>query len=154
ERASRRIGSLVSFSGSRVPFMSLTDHLRPSISNGQPIEQAMIRRWWHEEHSARGRLVWEYHLEGRFLDAVWFPDATDGAGEATGLRAAATHPIGGQPVVLCEAKVELTPELIGQALVYRVFAQRAGAEVRSTVLFVQTSVPALETAARELGLEV
>jgi hypothetical protein len=33
--------------------------LRDAITNGNPHEQALIRRWWHQQHNAQGRLVWE-----------------------------------------------------------------------------------------------
>ena len=38
------------------------NYLRESISNGNAREQALIRRWWHEQHKAQGCIVWEYQL--------------------------------------------------------------------------------------------
>ena len=84
--------------------MPLTDHLLPSVSNGHPREQALVRRWWREVQGARGLLVWEYYLEGCYLDAVWFPEASEARVEASGMRAPIAHPLDGRPVVLCEAK--------------------------------------------------
>ena len=118
--------------------MPLTDYLRPPISNGNPVEQALIRGWWHEEQGAKGRLVWEYYLGDCYLDAMWFPDAAATGEEQPGTGAPKRFPLAGAGVVLCEAKQRLTPELIGQALVYGVFARRGGAEVRSTVIFAES----------------
>jgi hypothetical protein len=56
--------------------------------------------------------------------------------------------------VLCEAKLRLTPELIGQALVYGSFARRLGAKVQSIVIFAEKGSESLQEAAKELGLEV
>lgn len=133
--------------------MPISDYLQRAVSNGQPREQALIRRWWHEAHGARGRLVWEYYLGNCYVDAIWFPEASEN-GEMSGASAPTAFPIRGVPVVLCEAKLRLTPELIGQALLYKVFAQRGGAQVRSTVIFAETAQPEFTSAAEELGLEV
>ena len=57
-------------------------------------------------------------------------------------------------MVLCEAQVSFIPELIGQALVYKQFALRAGALVRETAVFAETGTPSLRVAAQELGLTV
>ena len=132
---------------------SVDSYLRPSVSNGHPREQALIRRWWQEVHRGRGALVWEYYLGNCYLDAMWFPDTQNG-GEFPGVGAPAAFPILGVPVVLCEAKRRLTAELIGQALVYRSFARRAGADVRSTTIFAETAHPEFKLAAEDLGLEV
>ena len=64
------------------------NYLRNSISNGSELEQALIRRWWHEEHESRGRIVWEYYLDWWYADAILFYNektkAVEGAaGEAT-----------------------------------------------------------------------
>ena len=132
--------------------MATGDYLRASVSNGHPHEQALIRRWWHETHGARGRLVWEYYLGDCYLDAMWFPDANDRGTELPGIGAPTNYPIASVPVVLCEAKLRLTPELIGQALVYGSFARRAGENVQSIVIFAETARPAFVTAAEYLGL--
>ena len=134
--------------------MSAANYDRPAISNGHPKEQALIRRWWHEVHAARGRLVWEYYLGDCYLDAMWFPEADETAAEYPGTSAPTRFPIAGATVVLCEAKLRLTPELVGQALMYGTFARRAGAEISSMVIFAETGKPAFVSAAKELGLEV
>ena len=134
--------------------MIIDDYTRPSISNGIQKEQALIRRWWHEVHGARGRLVWEYYLGDCYLDAMWFPDAEESAVEYPGIGAPTRFPISGATVVLCEAKLRLTPELVGQALMYRTFARHAGAQISSTVIFAETGKPAFVSAAEELGLQV
>ena len=128
--------------------------LRASISNGVAEEQALIRRWWHEVEHARGRLVWEYYLEGRYVDAVWFPGAPGAGEECDGKNAPARFPLNGAEVVLCEAKRTLSPELVGQALVYAVFAVRARAQLRETIVFAETGDEAMRSAARDLGLTV
>lgn len=118
------------------------------------MEQALIRRWWHEVHEARGRIVWEYFLGECYADAVWFPE-TGGVGEEyPGTRASERFPIERQTVVLCEAKLRLNPELIGQALVYAVMARSAGADVRATVAFAERGSKSMVAAAKALGLEV
>jgi hypothetical protein len=134
--------------------MPLSDYLRAPVSNGNPTEQALIRRWWHEEHGAKGRLVWEYYLGGCYLDAMRFPEAAEAGQEFSGAGAPKRFPLHGVPVVLCEAKQRLTPELIGQALVYTVFARRASADVRSTVIFAESGGDSFRSAAEELGLRV
>jgi len=134
--------------------MSFADYLRTPVSNGNPVEQALIRQWWHEEQGAKGRLVWEYYLGDCYLDAMWFPDADIEGEEHPGTGAPRRFPLAGASVVVCEAKQRLTPELIGQALVYSVFARRAGADVRSTVIFAQAGGDAFKTAAEDLGLAV
>ena len=126
----------------------------PPISNGNPEEQALIRRWWHEQHAARGLMVWEYYLNGCYVDAVWFHDHSATGTEEQGLKAPIRFPIIGKPIVLCEAKVRLTPELIGQALVYGSFARRLGADVAGIVIFAKSGSHALVTAAEDLGLQV
>lgn len=134
--------------------MPVSDYVRAAISNGHPREQALIRRWWHEKHGARGRIVWEYYLGGCYLDAMWFPESTDSGSEYPGLGAPAKFPIAGVPVVLCEAKLRLNAELIGQALVYGTLARRANADVRSVMIFAETALPAFRTASEDLGLVV
>lgn len=134
--------------------MPTTDYLRPPVCNGHPLEQALIRQWWKEVHGARGRMVWEYYLGDCYADAVWFPDADEIDAEYPGTRAATTFPINGASIVLCEAKLRLSPELIGQAVVYRFLARAAGARVRSVVLLAQKSSPPLQAAAEDAGFQV
>lgn len=134
--------------------LSIEEYIRPAVCNGHPREQALIRRWWYEVHGARGRLFWEYHLDGCYLDALWLPDVEDRGSELRGAQAPKAFAIEGVPVVLCEAKLRLNPELIGQALVYGVLARRFGAQVRSTVIFAEEARSPLRSAADELGLEV
>lgn len=134
--------------------MTLPNYHLPAISNGHPREQALIRRWWHEAHGARGRIVWEYYLGDCYLDAMWFPDAEEGAAEYPGTEAPARFPVAGAQVILCEAKLRLTPELVGQALMYATFARRAGAQIRATVIFAEVGRATFASAAEELGLQV
>ena len=130
------------------------EFLRVPVSNGSPEEQALIRRWWHKEHEAQGRVVWEYHFKGnRYADAIWFPDA-EGSFEEEGKEAPKRFPLAENEIVLCEAKLELTPELVGQALVYRQFVLYAGALVRQTVVFAEIGCDSLRRAAGDLGLTV
>lgn len=131
---------------------SLAPFLRPSVSNGIQREQALIRKWWHERHGARGLLVWEYYLEGRYVDAVWFPYVATGNGERSGRSAPKLHPLAGRRVELCEAKRQLDPELIGQAVVYRQFALRAGAIVDQVNVFSESASEAMLQVAAELEL--
>ena len=129
--------------------------LRPSICNGNPNEQAQIRRWWHEEHSAKGRLIWEYPLFDCWLDAIWIPDAPCYGVEESGLKLPSRFPLRGQRIVVCEAKHRrVSASLIGQALVYGAFARRAGAIVDRTVVFAERVTPELAEIASELGLHV
>jgi hypothetical protein len=134
--------------------MPAADFLKPPVCNGHPTEQALIRSWWHEEQRARGRLVWEYFLGECYADAVWFPEAKVTGEECPGTSANRKYPIRGMPVVLCEAKLRLNPELIGQALVYGVLARSAGADLRSIVVFAEIAAPSMKAAAEELGLHV
>jgi hypothetical protein len=99
-------------------------------------------------------MVWEYYLGDCYLDAMWFPDAGERAAEYPGTEAPQRFPISGASVVICEAKLRLTPELVGQALMYGTFARRAGARVKATVIFAESGGPTFVAAARELGLEV
>ena len=130
-------------------------YLREPITNGNPHEQALIRRWWHDQHNAQGQLVWEYPICGRWVDAIWFPDAAEAGLEQSGLKLPSRFPISGARIVLCEAKhLHVTPALIGQALVYTAFARRAGAIVERTVIFADAVAPDIYAAAVDLGLEV
>lgn len=134
--------------------MSTADYLRPAVCNGHPVEQALIRRWWNEAHGARGCLVWEYYLGDCYADAVWFPDAAETGAEHPGTRAVAKFPMSGASVVLCEGKLRLTPELIGQAVVYRFLARAAGANVQYVVLFAESASPGFQAAAEDAGFQV
>ena len=129
-------------------------YVRPAVSNGRPGEQAQIRRWWYEVHRAQGILVWEYYLGDCFVDAIWFPDADESGVEYSGLGAPAKFPLIKASVVICEAKARLSPELIGQALLYGALARRAGADVRGVIILAESGRPAFQAAARDLGLEV
>jgi hypothetical protein len=132
----------------------MSEYFRPAISNGNPHEQALIRRWWHENHAARGRIVWEYCLEGLYADAIWFPEIAGHGIEETGQQSSLRFPLRGSRVVLCEAKIKLTPELIGQALVYAWYAEQAGASVEETIVFAQLDPYSRQKAAEALGLTV
>ncbi len=120
-------------------------------SRGRP---ALIRRWWIEEQSARGLLVWEYYLNGRYADCFWFIDDMCHGQEASGHRATQLYPLKNQRVALCEAKVDLTPEVIGQALVYSRFAIRKGAQLEKIFVFSETGSKPMQDIAVDLGLEV
>ncbi len=74
--------------------------------------------------------------------------------EESGGRAPDRFPLSGTEIVLCEAKLDLTPEVVGQALVYRQFISYAGATLRQTVVFSETGSDAMRRAASELGLLV
>lgn len=128
--------------------------LRPAISNGNPHEQALIRRWWVEQCQSQGELVWEYHLAGYYIDAVWFKNSASNGVEHPGRNTNEMFPIDGQRIVVCESKLKLTPELVGQALVYSQLARRAGATVDATVLLCTASNPTIKSVACELGLDV
>jgi len=132
----------------------MTDYQQSPVSHGNPAEQALIRRWWHEVEQARGRLVWEYYLEGRYVDAVWFPCDSGARAESDGKDAPCRFPLKGAEVVLCEAKRTLTPELIGQALVYSVLAVRAQARLRGAIVFAEKGDDSMRQAAKALGLSV
>jgi hypothetical protein len=134
--------------------MSTSDYIRPAVCNGHPKEQALIRRWWSEVNSARGCLVWEYYLGDCYADAVWFPEAEQGGLEHPGTNGMTRFPIAGRSIVLCEAKLRLTPELIGQGLVYRHLARVAGARLQSVVLFAERSNPSFRAAAEDAGFQV
>jgi hypothetical protein len=132
----------------------MSEYLLPSVSNGNRQEQALIRRWWHEVHDAKGLIVWEYYLEGKYADAIWFPDAEVTGVEAPGVKTANHYPLNGEEIIMCEAKQALTPEVVGQALVYSRFAERAGAHVSQTVVFAETTSNSMMEVAQELGLSV
>ena len=127
---------------------------RDAISNGIPEEQELIRRWWHEECGAKGKLVWEYYLEGSYADAFWFFEDESIGSENAGIATAKLHPIADKNVVLCEAKSGLNPEVIGQAIVYERLARSAGANVARVIVFCQSGSEPMQRVAKELGLEV
>lgn len=129
-------------------------YIRESVSNGSVGEQAIIRSWWYEKHSAQGLLVWEYYLNGKYADAIWFCEDAVSEVEEPGQNVSKRFPLEGRSIVICEAKKDLTRELIGQALVYSVFAKHAGANVLSTVIFAENAPADMIRAAEELGLEV
>ena len=136
-------------------FQTIPDeYLRIAVSNGHPEEQALIRQWWHQVHGARGRIVWEYYLGDCYADAVWFPDADESGAEYPGRETRSRFPIAGASIVVCEAKLRLTAELMGQALLYRYLARAAGANVRSVVLFANRTSPLFKEAAHDAGFEV
>src|SRR5580765_8452637 len=126
----------------------MNKYFQPSVSNGSPDEQALIRRWWHEQHNAQGRIVWEYCLEGCYADAIWFPDASEDGAEEPGRDTARRFPLAGVRIFLCEAKGTLTPELVGQALVYSEFARRAGARLEGTVVLSESGNAQMQEVAR------
>lgn len=128
--------------------------LRQPITNGNAHEQALIRRWWHERHQAAGCLAWEYPLGRYWADAIWFPDSPLRA-EAQGKNLATRFPLRGQRIVICEAKLrQVTPALIGQALVHGFHARQAGADVARIVIFAEKARAEMRAAAAHLGLEV
>lgn len=129
-------------------------YFQPPISNGNPYEQALIRRWWTEQKNGVGELVWEYYVAPYYIDAVWFSDSANDGIENPGLNTTAKFPIEGRNIVLCEAKARLTPELIGQALVYSELAKRAGANVEQAIVFCNESNPTIQSVAEGFGLEV
>jgi hypothetical protein len=147
----RRLPPMSAVSRGRLRKSNMAEYLRSSISNGNPLEQALIRRWWHANYHARGRMVWEYYFEGMYADAVWFFNAPVVAVEEPGRGAPERFLLRGTEVVLCEAKAALTPELIEQALVYTRVALRAGADVRETVIFVERGTHTMQEVAKELG---
>ena len=130
----------------------MNQYLKAPISNGNPKEQALIRRWWHEKQNKKGALIWEYHLEGKYADAIWIPYSSESGVDYPGKGTAKKFPITGVEIVLCEAKLELTPEVVGQALVYTQFAKHAGASVLETILFCEKGGESMLRAANELGL--
>ncbi|MCA9471739.1 MAG: hypothetical protein MRJ96_04505 [Nitrospirales bacterium] len=115
------------------------NYLKDSISNGNPREQALIRRWWAEEQGSKGLLVWEYYIDGRYADCLWFLDDIRDGQEASGKQSSGTFPLTGRRIVLCEAKHDLNPEVIGQALVYSRFAIAAGGHLEKTIIFSETA---------------
>lgn len=127
-------------------------YLKEPISNGNPREQALIRKWWHEKMGAKGTLVWEYCLEDRYLDAVLFLNNANSSIEAPGKNVAVLHPIKDETVILCEAKENLNPELIGQAIVYKQLALHAGAIVAEVIIFSERASESMYRVAKELGL--
>jgi hypothetical protein len=132
----------------------MNEFLCSPVSNGNPREQALIRRWWREKRAGEGTLVWEYCLEGLYADAILFLGPLATKGEQPGQKTASRFPLAGQEIVLCEAKISLTPELIGQALVYRWYAEQAGAVVNDVVVFAESDQQNRRPAAEALRLHV
>ncbi len=132
----------------------MSEYLRQAISNGIPREQALIRRWWHESMGACGILAWEYHMEGKYADAVLFCGDGVASAEESGPGLAKRFSLEGSEIILCEAKGELTPELVGQALGYTRFAIRAGANVRDTIVFAERGSEPMKRVTAELGLNL
>ena len=135
--------------------MQLTNPYRKApISNGNPDEQALIRKWWQEKCDGKGVLVWEYYVDPYYIDALWFKDNPNHGREYPGRNGRIQFPVSGEHVVLCEAKLSFNPELIGQALTYSFLLMRAGAKVERTVIFTEQSNSILEDVAQKYGLEV
>jgi hypothetical protein len=130
----------------------MTGYLQDPISNGNPKEQALIRRWWHEKQNRIGALVWEYYLEGKYADAIWFPHSNESGIDFPGKGTSEKFPLDGMEIILCEAKLDLTPEVVGQALVYTNFAKAAGAKVIDTIVFCEKGSESMMRVATELGL--
>lgn len=129
-----------------------SQYLLPPVSNGVPSEQALIRRHWREQLGGVGVLVWEYYLDGFFADAVLFTERLPAGVEEAGADAPRRFPLGGANVIMLEAKDKLTPELIGQALVYGAIAESHGATVMSRVVCAAKGAEQVSTIARTLGL--
>lgn len=129
-------------------------YLLPAISNGNPREQALIRKWWRESCGGRGEIVWEYFIQGYYADAIWFKESPYHGRESSGKETSSRFPLKGQKIAICEAKCDFRPELIGQALVYRCLIERAGAQVEKTLIFSEQTSSVLSWVAKELGLEV
>jgi hypothetical protein len=131
-------------------------YLRPAISNGHPVEQALIRRWWYENHNAQGLIVWEYCFKGTgcYADAVWFPSAGRRREERPGQEVSTRFPLQESPVVLCEAKLTLNCALLGQALLHTKLAQLAGAHVQETVVLAESGVLPRVEIAEKFGFTV
>ena len=90
----------------------MRDYLLPAVSNGNPQEQRLIRRWWQQCEQGAGSIVWEYYFSGSYADALWFRETADEE-ENDGKNAPRRCPIAEREVTLCEAKLRLIPELIG-----------------------------------------
>jgi len=132
----------------------MNDYLQEPISNGNPKEQALIRKWWHEKQNRKGALIWEYYLEGKYADAIWIPGSAETGADFPGKSTSEKFPLDGVEIILCEAKLDLTPEVVGQALVYTNFAKAAGAIVLKTIVFCENGSDSMRRAAVELGLNL
>lgn len=99
-------------------------------------------------------MVWEYYLKGRYVDGMLFYSVEGCESEVSGLSATELFPLRGQEVILCEAKKDLNPEVIGQAIVYTRLALRAGANLRETVVLTERGSEPMQEVAMELGLTV
>jgi hypothetical protein len=93
-------------------------------------------------------------MEGRYADAIVFCDDEVPSREIGGVGNPGRFPLDGSKIIVCEAKSELTPELIGQALVYARFATRAGAQVKDTIVFAERGSKSMQQVAVELRLSV
>lgn len=131
-----------------------SEFLRAPVSNGNPREQALIRRWWLDSCRGKGEIVWEYHIDGYYIDAIWIKDSPNHGKENPGRETSIKFPLKGQKIVLCEAKIKLTPELIGQALVYSKLLDKTGPEIEGTIIFCERSNAAITSVAIEFGLRV
>ena len=87
-----------------------------------------------------------------YQDAILFPNSSGFGIEKDGKSAPQLHPLKNQEVILCEAKLDLTPELIGQALVYKQFAGHSGAIIKECVIFSETAKEQMINVAKELSL--
>jgi hypothetical protein len=132
----------------------IDEYLKPAISNGNPREQALVRRWWNEEKGCAGTIVFEYYLEGFYADAIWFPDAVSDPTEHPGKSAPSLFPLNRNRIVLCEAKLILNPEVIGQALTYSQLALNAGAIVDEVIIFCENASSTMERVVTELHLSL
>ena len=128
--------------------------IREAVSNGNPKEQAAIRRWWKKEKAGRGHLQWEFTLAGNWsADALWFPESGQNGEELKGLGSSSLD-LRGCPVSLLEAKRCFTPELLGQAVCYREFLIDTGAVIRGTWIFTEEEVFPLRRVAERHGIDV
>ena len=93
-------------------------------------------------------------MEGRSADAIWFPDAAVNCVEESGKESGKRFPLANQEIVLCEAKMALTPELVGQALAYSEFVRRAGGKLRETIVFAYSTDQSMQEAAESFGLTI
>ena len=129
----------------------LNEYLRDSISNGNVREQANIRKWWVEAAHSSGLLAWEYPLDGYHVDAIWFPKHEISGETSKGRGARTSYPISGHQIVICEAKSSLSPTLVGQAVVYKALATKAGAKVIQVNLFVEKASEKMIQLVADLG---
>ena len=72
-----------------------------------------------------------------YIDAVWIKDNSNHNKEFSGRKTRARFPVSGEHVVVCEAKMKLNPELIGQALTHSFLLERAGATVDRAIYLLR-----------------